>query len=256
MAAATLSDRYLTGRSCRTRPSTSWTRPHRSFGSRSIRCPPRSTLSSADPAARDGAGGPGQGDRSASADASGELEAELADLQEQSAGMKAHWQNEKDAILRIQTLKEELEGSTATSSGSRTWRRRPSCGTAASRDREAGRRHRPPWLGFKPRRRCSRKRSTRKTSPRSSAAGPAFPVSRLIEAESRKLLRLEEELHQRVIGQDEPVARCRRPFAAAGPGCPIPTDRSAASCSWARPGLARPSWLGPWPTSCSTTSGP
>ena len=32
-----------------------------------------------------------------------------------------------------------------------------------------------------------------------------IPVSRLLEAEARKLLRLEDELHQRVVGQDEAV---------------------------------------------------
>src|SRR5690606_15555278 len=38
------------------------------------------------------------------------LDAELADLGEQRDGMLAHWTNEKDAIARIRTLKEELEG--------------------------------------------------------------------------------------------------------------------------------------------------
>ena len=37
------------------------------------------------------------------------IEAELADLQERSAGMKAHWTSEKEAIGRIRALKEELE---------------------------------------------------------------------------------------------------------------------------------------------------
>src|SRR5476649_1658926 len=37
------------------------------------------------------------------------LEQELANLREQSDGMKAHWREEKDAIGRIRTLKEELE---------------------------------------------------------------------------------------------------------------------------------------------------
>src|SRR5690606_13226092 len=37
------------------------------------------------------------------------LDEELANLQEQSAGMKAHWQSEKEAIDRIRELKENLE---------------------------------------------------------------------------------------------------------------------------------------------------
>ena len=38
-----------------------------------------------------------------------ELEAELADLQEQSSEMKAHWQNEKEAIGAIRATKEQIE---------------------------------------------------------------------------------------------------------------------------------------------------
>src|SRR5205807_9986998 len=37
------------------------------------------------------------------------LERELADLREQGAGLKAHWQQEKECIDRIRTLKSELE---------------------------------------------------------------------------------------------------------------------------------------------------
>ena len=43
--------------------------------------------------------------------------------------------------------------------------------------------------------------------------------------------------------------------AAAAPGCPIPTGRSARSCSSGRRASARPSSPGRWPSSCSTTSG-
>ncbi len=45
------------------------------------------------------------------------------------------------------------------------------------------------------------------------------------------------------------------PSAAAGPACPTRTGRSARSCSSARPASARPSWPGRWPSSSSTTSG-
>src|SRR5205085_9338763 len=37
------------------------------------------------------------------------LEQELADLQERGAGMKAHWQQEKEAIGRIRDLKAQIE---------------------------------------------------------------------------------------------------------------------------------------------------
>ncbi len=43
------------------------------------------------------------------------------------------------------------------------------------------------------------------TSPRSSRAGPAFPVERMLEGERDKLLRMEEALAKRVVGQREAV---------------------------------------------------
>ena len=52
---------------------------------------------------------------------------------------------------------------------------------------------------------CCARRSPRTRSPRSSRAGPGIPVARLIEGEREKLLRLDEVLHERVIGQDEAV---------------------------------------------------
>ena len=48
--------------------------------------------------------------------------------------------------------------------------------------------------------------------------------------------------------------RCRGPSAARGPGSRRRPGRSAASCSWARPASARPSWPGRWPSSCSAAS--
>ena len=37
------------------------------------------------------------------------LEADLADMNDELTGMKAHWQNEKDMIQNIRTIKEEQE---------------------------------------------------------------------------------------------------------------------------------------------------
>ena len=126
---------------------------------------------------------------------------------EQATAMKAHWQHEKEAIDAIRELKEQLEAT-------------PRRGRARGRPR-AGRRDplrpdpraRAPGRGgdrsaspsCSRRSGCSRRRSTRRTSPRSSPSGPASPVSRLMEGEMQKLIRLEEVLHERVVGQDDAV---------------------------------------------------
>jgi ATP-dependent Clp protease ATP-binding subunit ClpB len=79
-----------------------------------------------------------------------------------------------------------------------------------------------------------------------------IPVSKMLEGEREKLLRMEDALHQRVVGQDEAVRRCPTRSAARAPGCPIRTGRTARSCSWAPPAWARPSCARRWPSSCST----
>ena len=84
-----------------------------------------------------------------------------------------------------------------------------------------------------------------------------IPVSRLMEAEMQKLLKMEERLRMRVVGQDaalESVADAVR-RARAGLARPESADRSASS-SLARPASAKPSWRGLWPNFCSMTSAP
>jgi ATP-dependent Clp protease ATP-binding subunit ClpB len=80
-----------------------------------------------------------------------------------------------------------------------------------------------------------------------------IPATRLLEGEMEKLVYMEERLHTRVVGQTRRSARWRRPCGAAGPGCKTPTGRSAASSSWGRRAWARQNWRGRWPNSCSTT---
>ena len=80
--------------------------------------------------------------------------------------------------------------------------------------------------------------------------------SKLMEGEVEKLIQMEERLHDRVIGQDEAVAGGgQRAAALAGRSIPIPTARSAASCSSARPASARPSSRAPWRNSFRRRAG-
>ena len=81
------------------------------------------------------------------------------------------------------------------------------------------------------------------------------PVSKLLEGEMQKLLNLESELHQRVIGQDEAVDAVAEAVmrARSGLGGPEPADR-LVHFPRARPASARPSWRARWPSISSTTS--
>ena len=86
------------------------------------------------------------------------------------------------------------------------------------------------------------------------SAWTGVPFRDLMEGEIQKLIRLEEVLHQRVIGQDEAVSVVANAIRRSRAGSPTLIARSGVSCSSARPGSARPSWPGPSQISCSTTS--
>jgi ATP-dependent Clp protease ATP-binding subunit ClpB len=69
-----------------------------------------------------------------------------------------------------------------------------------------------------------------------------IPVEKMLEGERAKLIRMEDELRRRVVGQEEALEAVSKACAAPAPACRIPTGRSAPSCSSAPPASARPSW--------------
>jgi ATP-dependent Clp protease ATP-binding subunit ClpB len=142
-----------------------------------------------------------------------ELEAELADLNEQSAAMKAHWQNEKDAISRIQVLKEEHE------TLRQQVERQGTPGVPIDLEKAAQIRYgQLPDLEKQIEAASASLAELQATQTMLKeevdeediaevvSRWTGVPVSRLMEGEASKLLRLEDELHQRVIGQDAAVS--------------------------------------------------
>jgi ATP-dependent Clp protease ATP-binding subunit ClpB len=138
-----------------------------------------------------------------------DLEGELANLSEQATGMKAHWQSEKDAITAIRARKEELE---AAKSEADRFEREGDLSRAAE-IRYGG----IPELERKVAEasgRLDELQSSQKMLKEevdeedvaevvSKATG--VPVSRLMEGEVAKLVRMEDVLHERVIGQEAAV---------------------------------------------------
>ena len=147
--------------------------------------------------------------------------------------MRAQWEAEKEAIEKVRKLREEIEKVRREIEEAERALRPEQGGRAAS---TAGC---PSW------RRSSQEEEAR--SPASTAAAAqllreevtedeiaeivsrwtGIPVTRLVEGEREKLLRLDEILHQRVIGQDEAVqlvadAVHPRPRRDQGPA---PADR-------------------------------
>ena len=134
------------------------------------------------------------------------LDAELADLNEQTAGMKAQWQAEKEAIGAIQARKEELE----------TLRGDVERETDLEKAAEI-RYGRIPELERQIEDASVRLAELQAGHPMLQeevddediaevvSRWTGVPVSRLMEGEMAKLVRLEDVLHERVVGQHEAV---------------------------------------------------
>jgi hypothetical protein len=79
-----------------------------------------------------------------------------------------------------------------------------------------------------------------------------IPVSKMMQGEREKLLKMEDKLHSAWSARTRRCAWCPTPSAARAPACRTRTGPTAPSCSSAPPAWARPSCARRWPNSCST----
>ena len=141
-----------------------------------------------------------------------EIQRELAELRASFNEMKAKWENEKSAIGKVQCLREEIEHTNAEIAKAESaydlnkaaelkYGKLPQLTADLEREEklaESDGARETTYL---------HDRVTEEEIARIVARWTGIPVSRLIESEREKLLRLPEILHQRVIGQDEAVDR-------------------------------------------------
>ena len=80
-----------------------------------------------------------------------------------------------------------------------------------------------------------------------------IPVFKLTEAESARLVRMEDELHKRVIGQHQAIVAVSKAIRRARAGSRTRSGRPARSSSSAPPASGRPSWRARSPSSSSAT---
>jgi ATP-dependent Clp protease ATP-binding subunit ClpB len=138
------------------------------------------------------------------------LERELADLTEQRDGMTAHWQQEKACIDTIRLLKEEQTA--RSDDAARLERDGDLAGSSAIRYGELPEIERK--IDQATDDLSKLQASTRFLKEEVDAEDIAevvsrwtgVPVSRLLEGEIEKLVKLESTLHERVVGQDEAVS--------------------------------------------------
>ena len=134
------------------------------------------------------------------------IEKELAELNESIAGMKAHWQAEKDAITTIRELKEQLENARLELEREADLNRAAEVrfGVIPELERkvEEATAHLAELQSTK---KMLKEEVDEEDVAEVVSKWTGVPVSRLMEGEMQKLIRLEDVLHERVVGQDDAV---------------------------------------------------
>ncbi|MBQ7171829.1 MAG: ATP-dependent chaperone ClpB [Clostridia bacterium] len=140
-----------------------------------------------------------------------EIRRELSELRARFGEMKAKWENEKSAISKVQRLREEIEQTNAeiekaensydlNKAAELKYGKLPSLRKELEEEEKlAEAAERPGTL--------LRDRVTEDEIARIVSRWTGIPVSKLVEGEREKLLRLPEILHRRVIGQNEAVEK-------------------------------------------------
>lgn len=138
-----------------------------------------------------------------------EIEKELSALKDESAALEAHWRKEKDCISRIRETKEKiekgrLEAEKAERDGDFSLASELLYGTVPELEREieAARGELSAAQGEK---KMLREEVGAEDIAAVVAKWTGIPVSSLVEEEVEKLVRMEQRLSERVVGQPEPI---------------------------------------------------
>ena len=138
------------------------------------------------------------------------LEKEMAELRDSFNSKKAQWENEKNAVNKVQSLRAEVDSTQAeieratrtgdyAKAGELQYGKLPTLQKQLEEEEKIAEAKKESSL--------LRDRVTDDEIARIVARWTGIPVSKLVEGEREKLLRLPETLHQRVIGQDEAVQK-------------------------------------------------
>jgi ATP-dependent Clp protease ATP-binding subunit ClpB len=138
------------------------------------------------------------------------LEKELANLKEEQRTLNAQWQSEKDVLNHIQSIKEEIDRVNVEIS-------------QAERDYDLNKAAELKYSKLAQLQKSLQEAESQLAATQTSGKSllreevtesdiaeiiskwTGIPISKLVESEKEKLLHLEDELHERVVGQDEAV---------------------------------------------------
>ncbi|MDG1878719.1 MAG: AAA family ATPase [Acidimicrobiales bacterium] len=136
-----------------------------------------------------------------------DLDRELADLQEELSALTVRWQGEKDAIDELRSINEELEQlrgevdreADLEKAAQLRYGRIPDLERAFGEAKEK-------LDKIQSQDSMLKEEVTEEDIAEAVSRWTGVPISRLMEGEVQKLVRLEEHLHERVVGQDAAVS--------------------------------------------------
>src|SRR6202045_1205828 len=140
-----------------------------------------------------------------------QIEKELAKLREDSSGRKARWQTEKEAIGKLRKLKEQIEQLKAEEQryerdGELAKVAEIRYGRIAAAEREL-KQAEERFASIQKDTRMLKEEVDEEDIAKLVSKWTGIPVGRLLEGEAQKLVHMEERLRQRVVGQDDALAR-------------------------------------------------
>ncbi|CAN5777384.1 hypothetical protein BH24CHL5_BH24CHL5_03640 [soil metagenome] len=144
------------------------------------------------------------------------LERELADIGERASALKGQWEQEKGRIGELRETKQQLERvqhdievaqrEVQYGGGEEAFRRLAELQYADLPELQNRLREQEATLGDGGGSRLLKEEVDADDIARIVSSWTGVPVTRLLEGEQAKLMRMEEALHERVVGQDEAVA--------------------------------------------------
>ncbi len=137
------------------------------------------------------------------------IKAELADLNEEASALRSHWQVEKETIKHIRALKEKLEqaGSEAARAERESNLSRAAelkYGTIPELEKDLAKAN-TQLHEWQKECRMLKEEVDEEDVAEVVSKWTGIPVSRMMESEREKLIKMEDRIQQRVIGQDEAV---------------------------------------------------
>ena len=185
-----------------------------------------------------------------------ELQKELAEEREQFNSKKAQWENEKNAIGRVQQLREKIEElNRQIEAAEQSYDLEKAAELKYGRLPEAKRLLEAEEQVAQNARESSmlRDKVTEEEIARIVERWTGIPVAKLVQGEREKLLHLDETLHRRVVGQEEAVQAVTEAIQRSRAGIQDPNRPIGSSSSWGPPAWARRSWLRAWRRPCLMT---